>query len=75
MGRRETRQRRDEIERDKAQSKLKTLAQCLLDRSIQCTDTNDPVEDALDPFFKYRDLTSQGFKSKGIFPRVIPEVV
>lgn len=34
-------------EKDKPQSKLRVLAQCLLGRSIQCTGTHDPVEDAL----------------------------
>ena len=46
-------------EADKPQSKLCVLAQCLLDRAIQCQDVHDPEEDAfasLDLFLKYRHL-------------------
>ena len=46
-------------EADKPQSKLRILAQCLLDRAIQCQDVHDPEEDAfasLDLFLKYRHL-------------------
>lgn len=67
-------------EQDKPQSKLRVLAQCLLGRSIQCTGTHDPEEDALaslELFITHRDLfeDSPGVPKQGYLPPSNPSSV